>query len=78
MTMLETFLSNHPDNKKNAELFADKKIAQVDNGMFLKEHQGQYPVIFLSMKDLIVDDESSFINSLTKKIKEIYLKSIII
>ena len=74
MTMLETFLSNHPDNKKNAELFADKKIAQVDNGMFLKEHQGQYPVILITMKDLTVDDKSSFINSLINKIKEIYQK----
>ena len=74
LTMTEAFLSNHPDNKGSAALFLDKKVAQVDKGSFLKTHQGQYPVIFLTMKDLRVRDELSFISSLTKKICKIYNK----
>ncbi len=74
LSMLEAFFSNHPDNQSSAELFLDKKIAAINNGAFLNEHQGKYPVISISLKGLAVKDFSGFINSLINKIVAIYLQ----
>ena len=49
MSMLHHFFANTVDNQPTAHLFNELKIAKHDPCM---KYQGQYPVIFLSFKDI--------------------------
>lgn len=51
MSMLHHFFAAEVMGEKTAGLFDDCAIAKVDNGQFLKDHQGKYPVIAISFKD---------------------------
>ena len=52
LSMLEHFLAPEVMGRQTAGLFDKFDIAKVDNGEFLNKHQGQYPVIFISFKDV--------------------------
>jgi hypothetical protein len=52
LTMLHYFLSSEYYGTKTAGMFDGLKIANVDEGKYLKEHQGKYPVIFVSLKQV--------------------------
>jgi len=52
LSMLQHFFSAEVSGEPTKGLFDKLVIAKVDNGKFLKEHQGKYPVIFLSFKDM--------------------------
>ena len=52
MSMLHHFLAAEIDGESTKDLFQDFAIAQVDGGSFLNEHQGKYPVIFITFKDV--------------------------
>ena len=52
MSMLQYFCAATVDGVETKGLFDQFTIAKVDNGAFLKEHQGQYPVISVSFKDI--------------------------
>ncbi len=52
LSMLQHFLANEVYGQKTAGLFDELKVAKIDNGAFLKQHQGKYPVIFISFKDV--------------------------
>ena len=52
MSMLQHFFSKAVAGESTAGLFDPFAIAQVDSGEFLKHHQGQYPVISVTFKDL--------------------------
>lgn len=63
MSMLHHFLSNEVSRISTKGLFDGLEIAKIDGGEYLKKHQGQYPVIFISFKDV---KESSFDETLRK------------
>lgn len=65
LSMLQHFFAAEVDGIPTQGLFDQFQIAQVDGGQFLQQHQGKYPVIFLTLKDV---KEDSFDNS-TAKIK---------
>lgn len=52
LSMLQHFLADEVNGSKTAGLFDQFLITKEDNGEFLRRHQGQYPVILLSLKDL--------------------------
>jgi hypothetical protein len=52
MSMLQHFLAAEVDGRSTKGLFDNLKIANVDQGEYLKKYQGQYPVIFISLKDI--------------------------
>ncbi|OGT22205.1 MAG: hypothetical protein A3C55_05525 [Gammaproteobacteria bacterium RIFCSPHIGHO2_02_FULL_42_13] len=60
LSMLQHFLAAEADHEPTAGLFDNLKIARVANGAYLK-HQGQYPVIALTLKDV---KHSSFSDAL--------------
>lgn len=57
LSMLQHFFAAQVIGESTQGLFDKFAIAKVENGKFLKKHQGQYPVIFISFKDI---KESSF------------------
>ena len=50
LSMLYYFLSKEIDGQPTAPLFQNLKIAQYPD--LIEKHQGQYPVIFLTLKDI--------------------------
>lgn len=52
LSMLEHFFAAKVSGQSTTGLFDQFAIAKVDGGKFLQQHQGQYPVIFLSLKDI--------------------------
>ena len=50
MSMLQHFFCREVAGESTAALFNEFAIAHVDNGKFLKQHQGQYPVISITFK----------------------------
>ncbi len=72
MSMLQHFLSTEVIGIPTAGLFDNFAIAKVDNGEFLKKHQGQYPVIFITFKDTKETSFESTINQLRDLIQELY------
>jgi hypothetical protein len=62
MSTLHHFLSAEVIGQPTRNLFDDLAIAQVDDGRYLA-HQGQYPVIFFSFKDI---KEQTFAGALSK------------
>lgn len=50
LTMLKTFFEDAPDRRSRGHLFEGLGIWDADGGRW-REHQGAYPVIYLSMKD---------------------------
>ena len=51
LSTLHHFLAKEVDSLQTKDLFNDLKISNVDNGSYL-QHQGKYPVIFISFKDI--------------------------
>src|SRR3990167_6219177 len=72
MSMLQHFLSSEVIGESTQGLFDAFAIARVDGGAFLKKHQGQYPVIFVSFKDVKESTFEGAINSLRCLIQELY------
>ena len=52
MSMLQHFLAVEVDGQPTKGLFDNLKIANVDQGEYLKKHQGQYPVVFIKIKNI--------------------------
>jgi hypothetical protein len=88
LSMLQHFLAAEVYGQKTAGLFDTLTIAQIDNGEFVKQHQGKYPVIFISFKDvkalsfkdahtaIIVNDSAAHYNFLIKLYSIIRLTSV--
>src|SRR3989338_8528253 len=51
LSMLQHFLAAEVHGQKTTGLFDHLKIGQIDHGNYLK-HQGKYPVIFITFKDI--------------------------
>lgn len=63
MSMLKHFLAAEVIGKPTKGLFDGLAISTVDHGKFFKEHQGQYPVIYISFKDVKEDSFSDAIDN---------------
>ena len=55
LSMLHHFLAVEAYQMKTAGMFDDLKIASVDDGAYM-QHQGKYPVIFISFKEIRGDN----------------------
>ena len=71
-SMLQYFLSSEVYRKKTAGLFDNLAIAKVDNGQYIRQHQGKYPVIFISFKDVKESTFDACINSIRILIKNLF------
>ena len=72
MSMLQHFFSKTVTNIATNGMFKNLLIAKEENGEFIKKHQGQYPVIFLSFKDLKEPNLQSTISQLRNLIQTLY------
>ena len=52
LSMLQHFFATEVNGQPTNGLFDHFAIAKEDSGKFLAEHQGKYPVIFISFKDI--------------------------
>lgn len=52
LSMLQHFFSPQVAGESTKGLFDHFLIAKEDNGEFIKQHQGQHPVIFITLKDI--------------------------
>lgn len=64
MSMLNYFLAEEVAQRKTAGMFDPYAIAKADDGHYIKQHQGKYPVIFLSFKDVKADDFQGALNKI--------------
>ena len=72
LSMLQHFFAETVDDIATKGLFKNFAIANVDNGHFLSTHQGQYPVILVSFKDVKEKkDYDSTINTIRILIKDL-------
>jgi hypothetical protein len=69
MSMLRYFLEM-AESKKNRELFSGLAVEKYPEIM---AHQGKYPVLFISLKELKSDSFEEFLEDLKKKIQSLYL-----
>lgn len=72
MSMLQHFFCKEIAGEATSELFNDFAIAQLDKGKFLQQHQGQYPVISITFKDLKEPSFEATVNQLRNLIQEVY------
>jgi len=72
LSMLQYFFSPEVAGKKTAGLFDDFFISKVDNGEFIKQYQGQYPVIFISFKDAKKESYEETIDYIRGLISDLY------
>ena len=72
LSMLQHFLAPEVGSQPTAALFNDLRIAQVDGGRYVKEHQGQYPVLFLSFKDIKPLSYAEFIGEMRSCMAQLY------
>ena len=72
MSMLHHFLAAEIDGESTKDLFKDFAIAQIDGGSFLNEHQGKYPVIFITFKDVKEPTYEGVINKIRSLIQKLY------
>ena len=69
LSQLHHFLAESVGGELTKGLFDKFNIAEIDNGEFLAKHQGQYPVIFITFKDIKKNDYAGCI----KKIRNLTL-----
>ncbi len=72
LSMLQHFFSATVAGESTAGLFDQFLIAKEDNGEFLKKHQGKYPVIFISFKDIKTTTYAKALVHMRSLIKELY------
>lgn len=70
LSMLHHFLAPEVNGQSTQELFDGLKIAEL--GETYLQHQGKYPVIFISFKDIKYDSYAKAYENLSKLISEIY------
>ncbi|CAG8607437.1 3418_t:CDS:2 [Ambispora gerdemannii] len=72
LSMLYTFLKPVSEQEKEQKLalFKDLKVSQFD--WFMKLHFGNWPVIYVSFKDLDYESWESMLCSIRKRISELY------
>lgn len=72
LSMLHHFFASTIGGLSTQGLFDQFEIAKVDGGEFLRKHQGQYPVIFVTFKDLKEDSFDSALKRVRDLIKKLF------
>ncbi|WHN65017.1 AAA family ATPase [Cysteiniphilum sp. QT6929] len=72
MSMLHHFFAAKVDFTKTSGLFNQLAIAYEDDGAYIANYQGQYPVIFVSFKDIKARDYDAAHEQLSYLIREVY------
>ena len=72
MSMLHHFFSETVDGEPTNGLFDGLAIAKIDDGAFLKMHQGRYPVIAITFKDIKEPSFDAAIRKIKGLIKTVY------
>ncbi|WP_162789989.1 AAA family ATPase [Cardinium endosymbiont of Sogatella furcifera] len=72
MSMLQHFFASEVSGVNTAGLFDDLAIGKLDGGKYLEQHQGKYPVIMVSFKDVNADDFQGAYNSVYGLIVKMY------
>ena len=72
MSMLNYFLAAEVWGKKTEGMFDPYAIAQVEGGRYINEHQGRYPVIYVSFKDIKEIDFAMALDKLKNLFKSVY------
>lgn len=71
-SQLQHFFAAEVGGVSTQGLFDQFAIAKVDNGAFLKQHQGKYPVIFVSFKDIKESSYQAAVNQINILMQELY------
>lgn len=72
MTMCQAFFADQIIDIPTKGLFDQFAIAREDNGEFLKKHQGQYPVIFVTLKDVRESSYEATLSNIKGAIQDLY------
>ncbi|TSJ81038.1 hypothetical protein FPG78_03350 [Cardinium endosymbiont of Dermatophagoides farinae] len=72
ISMLQHFFASDVNGITTAGLFDDLAIGKLDDGKYLKNHQGKYPVIMLSFKNVNADDFEGAYNAVYNLILKVY------
>ncbi|TSJ81375.1 MAG: AAA family ATPase [Candidatus Cardinium sp.] len=72
MSMLQHFFASEVNGVTTAGLFDDLAIGRLENGRYIREHQGKYPVIMISFKDVNADDFQGAYNAIYELILKVY------
>ncbi len=73
LSMLHHFFAPSVDGIKTKGLFDTLKISKIP-GDYITRHQGQYPVVFLSLKDLKAASFKEFVEMLSASINAVFLE----
>ena len=71
MSMLQHFFSPKVNTYSTKGLFSNLNIASVQEGYFLKKYQGNYPVIFVSFKNIKEKTYQEFLNRMTNVVQNV-------
>ncbi len=72
MSMLHHFFASEVNGLSTAGLFDDLAISKIDGGNHIAQHQGKYPVIMLSFKDVNASDFQGAYNAVYELILKVY------
>ncbi len=72
MSMLCHFFASEVNGLSTAGLFDDLAISKIDGGNHIAQHQGKYPVIMLSFKDVNASDFQGAYNAVYELILKVY------
>lgn len=72
MSMLQHFFSADVNRIPTQGLFDNLAISNDDNGEFVRKHQGKYPVIFLTFKDIKAASYQSTVHLIKLLMQELY------
>ncbi|AXI24381.1 putative AAA-ATPase [Cardinium endosymbiont of Sogatella furcifera] len=72
ISMLQHFFASEVNGIRTAGLFDDLEIGRLEDGRYIREHQGKYPVIMLSFKDVNSDSFQGAYNAVYELILKVY------
>ncbi|WP_419241250.1 AAA family ATPase [Cardinium endosymbiont of Nabis limbatus] len=72
MSMLQHFFSEEVNGVNTKGLFDDLVISKLDGGSYINQHQGKYPIIMISFKDVHADNFEGEYNSVYRLTIEVY------
>jgi len=74
MSMIQHFFASSAGYQETKGLFEGLKISEIDDGKYVKEYQGKYPVIYITLKQLAKSDFKSVLEQFTYIIQSVFLE----
>jgi hypothetical protein len=75
LDMLKTFFSNNKEEyHENKLIFTNTNIAQINNGSYVQQYFGKYPVILISFKDIIGSSFAEIKSKLAEIVSHLFLE----